>query len=511
MRAFNITGPCRPDRHYMLPPLERSPMAMRLVQGENYLAVSGPRQSGKTSLLKALVDRINADGWARAVLLSCEAAGLRQSVTDTGEAELRLLEVWHRALCGAFPAVLWPATEPYHRLVPGGRFDAAFTEWTSASGLPLVVVLDEVDTLARAPFVSLLAQIRSSFERRGRTFPASIVLAGMRSLRDHDVALGGDGSGSPFNIVRDIVVKNFTRDEVVRLYAQHTADTGQRFTDEALETVWAQTRGQPLLVNALADLAVTQLVPEASQAIEASHIEEAIRLFEASNPIHLTSLAKRLSEDRVMNVVAPVVVGDAPNVSSDDLRYATELGLLERGTHERLEPANPIYARALLKLVTSREREALLGWTPQWLDEAGRVDVVRLRENFLAFWELHRDMMRNRIHYEEAVAHFGLMTYLDRVANGGGYVAREFAVGRGRLDLLLVHRELRLPIEVKVHRDRGGDPEPEGLQQLERYCRGLGVAHGWLVVFDQRSTATGKRLEHEVVTADGRSLFVVRA
>jgi hypothetical protein len=254
-----------------------------------------------------------------------------------------------------------------------------------------------------------------------------------------------------------------------------------------------------------------QLVPDASKVIEASHIEEAIRLFEASNPIHLTSLAKRLSEDRVMNVVAPVVVGDAPNVDSDDLRYATELGVLARGTYDRLEPANPIYARALLKLVTSREREALLGWSPSWLDDTGRIDVVRLRENFLAFWELHRDMMTNRIHYEEAVAHFGLMTYLDRVANGGGYVAREYAVGRGRLDLLLVHRELRLPIEVKVHRDRDGDPEKSGLEQLERYCRGLGVEHGWLVIFDQRSTATGKRLEHEVVTADGRTLFVVRA
>jgi hypothetical protein len=445
------------------------------------------------------------------VLLSCEAAGQRQGVTETGEAERLLLEAWHAGLTSAFPTVPWSDPAGFLALAAGGRIGRALAAWTIESDKPLVVVLDEVDTLARAPFVSLLAQIRSVFERRGRTFPSSIVLAGMRSLRDHDVALGGDGSGSPFNIVRDIVVKNFTRDEVVRLYAQHTAETGQRFTDEALETVWEQTRGQPLLVNALTELAVTQLVPDPAKAVEASHIDEAVCLFEASNPIHLTSLAKRLSEERVMNVVAPVVVGDAPNVDSDDLRYATKLGLLTRCAGDRLEPANPIYARALLKLVTSREREALVGWSPSWLDETGRIDVVRLRENFLAFWELHRDMMKNRIRYEEAVAHFGLMTYLDRLANGGGYVAREFAVGRGRLDLLLVHRDLRLPIEVKVHRDRDGDPEKSGLEQLERYCRGLGVEHGWLVLFDQRSTATGKRLEHEVVTADGRSLFVVRA
>jgi hypothetical protein len=237
-----------------------------------------------------------------------------------------------------------------------------------------------------------------------------------------------------------------------------------------------------------------------------------VRLFEASNPAHLTSLAARLAEDRVMNVVAPVVVGDAPKAASDDVRYSLELGVVTRGTYDRLEAANPIYARALLKLATEGERETLSAWTPTWLDDAGRLDLGRLRDNFLAFWALHRDMMKERIHYPEAVAHFGLMTYLDRVANGGGRVEREFSVGRGRLDLLLVHGDVRLPIEVKVHRDRGPDPVPEGLAQLDRYCDGLRVDTAWLVVFDQRQAATGTRLEHEeVATPGGRKVLVVRA
>ncbi len=114
------------------------------------------------------------------------------------------------------------------------------------------------------------------------------------------------------------------------------------------------------------------------------------------------------------------------------------------------------------------ERKSLLTWTPTWLDASGHIDLVRLRENFLAFWTRHRDMMKDRIKYPEAVAHFGLMTYLDRVANGGGRVDREFAVGCGRLDLLLHHGDVRLPIEVKVHRDFDGDPTAEGLDQLDR-------------------------------------------
>ena len=89
---------------------------------------------------------------------------------------------------------------------------------------------------------------------------------------------------------------------------------------------------------------------------------------------------------------------------------------------------------------------------------------------------------------------------------------RLLLVGRGRLDLLLVHGDPKLPIEVKVHRDDGRDPTREGLEQLDRYCEGLRVDTGWLVIFDQRSTATGKRLEdEEVVTAGGRRVTLIRA
>ncbi len=65
---------------------------------------------------------------------------------------------------------------------------------------------------------------------------------------------------------------------------------------------------------------------------------------------------------------------------------------------------------------------------------------------------------------------------------------------------------------VKVHRDHDGDPVQQGLEQLDRYCAGLRVDTGWLVVFDQRKTATGTRLEpEEVVTPGGRKVLVVRA
>ncbi|MFM2153723.1 MAG: hypothetical protein RL199_2158, partial [Pseudomonadota bacterium] len=408
--------------------------------------------------------------------------------------------------------VAWPAPETFGD-VTGGGFGYALAEWSVASDRPLVFVIDEVDTLARAPFVSMLAQIRASFERRGRSFPASIVLAGMRSLRDHDMALGGDGSGSPFNIVEYVHVGNFTRDEVSRLYAQHTAETGQRFSDAAIEVVWAQTRGQPLLVNALAKWAVTQLVTDVSKEVEASHIEEAVRLFEASNPMHLASLVKRLSEERVMRVVAPAIRGsDLQGVPADDLRYVRELGILaERGEGE-LAMANPIYARSLMRALAEPLRANIAALAPIWRRPDGSIDLLRLREAFLDFWSQHGRVLDPLVTKYEIVPHVVLTAWLDRVVNGGGRVEREVAVGRGRLDVLVRHRDLRLPIEVKVQVDGRPDPVPKGLEQLDRYCEGLRVDTGWLVVFDQRTGAADAVQEAtEVVTAGGRTVWVVRA
>ena len=54
-RYFNIAGPCIPEKHYMLPALDRLPGIRRLVSREQYFVIHAPRQTGKTTALKELV------------------------------------------------------------------------------------------------------------------------------------------------------------------------------------------------------------------------------------------------------------------------------------------------------------------------------------------------------------------------------------------------------------------------------------------------------------------------
>ena len=54
-RRFNTTGPCEPDRHYMIPAERRLPEAEGLVEQMGYFVVHAPRQTGKTTALRGLL------------------------------------------------------------------------------------------------------------------------------------------------------------------------------------------------------------------------------------------------------------------------------------------------------------------------------------------------------------------------------------------------------------------------------------------------------------------------
>ncbi len=45
---FNTAGPCKANIHYLVPPSQRLPDLVRLIDQENYFVIHAPRQTGKT-------------------------------------------------------------------------------------------------------------------------------------------------------------------------------------------------------------------------------------------------------------------------------------------------------------------------------------------------------------------------------------------------------------------------------------------------------------------------------
>ncbi|MDR2198779.1 MAG: hypothetical protein LBR53_04885 [Deltaproteobacteria bacterium] len=90
IKKFNVAGPCLQAKHYMLPPQSRLPVAQRLVDDEEYFILHAPRQSGKTTSVKSLVNQLNKDGDYYALYCSVEALQ-RVTQADAGEVMLSLI------------------------------------------------------------------------------------------------------------------------------------------------------------------------------------------------------------------------------------------------------------------------------------------------------------------------------------------------------------------------------------------------------------------------------------
>ena len=101
------------------------------------------------------------------------------------------------------------------------------------------------------------------------------------------------------------------------------------------------------------------------------------------------------------------------------------------------------------------------------------------------FWAQHGEPLLRTAPYHEVAPHLVVMAFLHRVVNGGS-IEREYAIGRGRMDLCLRYAGEALAIEIKVWRPGRPDLQAAGLAQLDGYLAGLGLDSGWLVIFDRR-------------------------
>ena len=61
-KYFNIAGPCNDKSHYMVPVLNRSKRVYNTIEQGNYFTIHAPRQTGKITLIKSLVNYYNAEG-----------------------------------------------------------------------------------------------------------------------------------------------------------------------------------------------------------------------------------------------------------------------------------------------------------------------------------------------------------------------------------------------------------------------------------------------------------------
>ena len=517
MRFFNTSGPVVAADHYCVPPLERLDLdeVLTLVRQKRYFVLHAPRQTGKTSALLALRDLLNAGDDYRCVYANVEAGqALREDLEQVMRTVLGELADRARTTLGdIFLEEVWP--EILARSGPGGALGMALARWAEADKKPLVLLMDEVDALVGDSLLSVLRQLRAGYDRRPAGFPQSVVLCGVRDVRDYRIhSRSGNevvAGGSAFNVkAESLRLGDFSEQEMRALLGQHTEETGQEFTPEALAEVWEQTRGQPWLVNALAHEACfrNKAGRDRTRSVTDAAVLDARERLILRRETHLDQLADKLGEERVRRVVEPLLSGaDRRTFSAADLEYVRDLGLLAPDPPYRM--ANPIYAEVVpreLTWVVQGEFDQDVAW---FVDHRGGLDLDALMVKFQEFFRENSEHWKDRFQYREAWPQLLLQAFLQRLVNGGGRIHREYGLGRGRTDLLVewpradrAGGPARYVIECKVRHGGLDRAITDGVEQTAGYMDRSNAQAGHLIVFDRDE---GKTWDEKVFRRRQRS------
>ena len=374
---------------------------------------------------------------------------------------------------------------------------------------PVVLFIDEIDALVGDSLVSVLRQLLAGYANRPKAFPNSIVLCGVRDVRDYRIVLSNQDivtGGSAFNIkAKSLRLGNFTQEEIHTLYMQHTEETGQVFDEACFPMVWEATEGQPWLVNALAHEVTYKMRENRDRSVRIipEMVYRAQERIIYRRDTHIDILIDKLKEERVRRVIGPILAGeDEPDealIPSDDVQYVVDMGLIKADRTETRRIANGIYREIIPRELTWSTQTAMVQ-KPQWYERPdGGIDMAKLLANFQEYFRQNSDAWIGKFDYAEAGPQLLLQCFLQRIVNGGGYIDREYGLGRRRTDLL-VRKPLtdhyggpiqKVVLELKILR---GDLEKtieKGLQQTWEYMDiSGGVEEGHLIIFDRSKTRT---------------------
>jgi hypothetical protein len=385
---------------------------------------------------------------------------------------------------------------------PQDRLSQLLAHWASTSSKPTVLFLDEVDALVGNTLISFLRQIRAGYAQRPQAFPQSIVLCGVRDVRDYRIHQS-DGEvitgGSAFNIkAKSLRMGDFSPEEVETLWRQHTEATGQTFDAAIFPELWEDTAGQPWLVNALGYELTWELREKRDrrQPILLADYKEARERLIQSRATHLDQLIDKLREPRVHSVISALLAGEQGEfkVSPHDLEYVEDLGLIR--TRPSVRIGNRIYREVIPRELTWVMQVMIANQEQEWYVTAGhRLDVPKLLAAFQQFFRENVEAWIGRFDYREAGPQLLMQAFLQRIVNGGGRINREYGLGRRRTDLFIEWpldeaRGLygpiqRIVIELKILRGALETLIKQGLAQTADYAGRVGADEAHLVIFDR--------------------------
>jgi hypothetical protein len=527
VKTFNMTGPSDPERHYMLPALERIPDIESMVEDYRYFSIYAPKGSGKTTFLQNLTDEINSKGEYYAIYCYLENA------SKIVEQELLTDIIIENILKGLEESNIRNIINVgYHILSVKNKSNDKdtipnFLNTISERLDKDLVILCDLSGSLNEPYIKvLLSQIRIVHHKRETSMtksPRSIALVGEHNIPSyrHKVIYSKFQVENPFILAQNIIqLKNFTFKQIKALYDQHTNATGQIFEESAMLRVWYWSKGQPFLVNALPYFVISIMFQNNyDNAITSDHIDWAANeLIESKHPnfdMFNAHFFPRMT--RIINSIFST--NPEPfNSYEQEKAYCIKSGLVILTQSLKLRLTNAFISEKIVSIITREIQNKIVFYSSNIrCVEGGRLLVDNLLYEFQFFRQTNAlsDLKSSKqsitYHLNESLYTFVLYAFLRKIIsdyndnmdslakldnsrlslnNAGtqnrtskpkGKIEFYYASDRDTEDIELTYNNKRYVIEVRL---KGHELIEKDVEQLSIYLDNINQKEGWVVIID---------------------------
>ena len=482
MRTFSSYGPVNCKKNFYIPRKELIKTCIKTLvddpdEGGRYFTIWGPRQTGKTWVMQQVIDEIPVLYKDKFAICEFSAGGVRgmkysiKDIADTDRIPNPLSGIFEDALPGSPVITTWK------------DFRKIFSKNNGLWDRPLIMLIDEIDTIPGDLLDLMVGQFRELYLHRKENYLHGLALTGVRAV------LGMDSQkGSPFNVQKSMHIQNFTKQEVIELYRQYQEESDQVIKPEIVSKVFEITNGQPGIVSWFGELLTEKYNPGKDKAIDMNtwkyayhgacnteynatilnliakakneYTEHVLRLFSNSDikfsldeewcnymymhglitydkvinkrgkPVSVCRFSCHFIQYRIYNALTHLM-----NHSTQSLQY--DLGVTVLAL-EPLDDLGDVFDGPRLKIPALLERY--------------KNYLMRLKTAGINPWE-KQPRRKTDFHLTEAVGHFHLFSWLEMAVGRRCTVSPEFPTGNGTVDIHLEYYDKRSVIEVKSFTD----------------------------------------------------------
>ncbi|MEN8216114.1 MAG: AAA-like domain-containing protein [Pseudomonadota bacterium] len=471
-------------------------------EGGHFFTIWAPRQTGKTWLMRQIQQAIELKYSEEFTVFNFSFGALRgMSFTPSEQSD------FPPAFCRLLKTEL-----PTHPEVKNwDDFRLLFSKNEGLWDRPLLLLIDEVDTIPLTLIDLMVAQFRELYLNRQNNWLHGLALVGVRAV------LGIESQrGSPFNIQRSLKVPNLTDDEVKELYRQYQQESGQQIEAAVVDKIYHSTNGQPGVVSWFGELLTEKYNPGINQVIDIKSwklVWHKARFVEPNNTV-MNLIAKARMPEYQAFLIELFTHSNMPFSFHDPLcSYMYLHGIVISKTimqpNGELEEICRFFSpfiqdclyRALSREVVGSVASVL---ALQPLDKLADVFagtgnhkglplldlpalltrykdyLARLKAQGINPWK-EQPRRKTDLQLTEKVGHFHLFSWLKDVVGRRCVVSPEFPTGNGQVDIHLSCDKRRGIIEVKSFVDSYQIESDQ--KQAADYAKNLGISSVTIALF----------------------------